>query len=137
MLQQYCSDIASVGDGNPHKAKVNTTKVKECDHCGKPGHTEKDCWKKHPEKAPDAEKGKKQRRPFCRKCKKKGHKTEDCPVGLTDSDSESSEGEVESKERQLNNETIGRTGGEKLKKGEKITTAMIGSVLKSLREGTY
>jgi hypothetical protein len=24
----------------------------KCSHCGHPGHTENDCWKKHPHKAP-------------------------------------------------------------------------------------
>ena len=23
-----------------------------CNHCGKPGHKEADCWEKHPEKKP-------------------------------------------------------------------------------------
>ncbi len=32
-------------------ASVKKTKSK-CSHCGKPGHKEEDCWKKHPHKAP-------------------------------------------------------------------------------------
>ena len=30
---------------------------KKCDHCGKPGHVEANCWKKHPEKIPEWAKG--------------------------------------------------------------------------------
>jgi hypothetical protein len=32
-------------------ASVKETKSM-CSHCGKPGHKEEDCWKKHPHKAP-------------------------------------------------------------------------------------
>jgi hypothetical protein len=32
-------------------ASIKRTKSK-CSHCGKPGHKEEDCWKKHPHKAP-------------------------------------------------------------------------------------
>jgi hypothetical protein len=32
-------------------ASVERTKSK-CSHCGKPGHKEEDCWKKHLHKAP-------------------------------------------------------------------------------------
>jgi hypothetical protein len=31
-------------------ASVKKTKSK-CSHCGKPGHKEEDCWKKHPHRA--------------------------------------------------------------------------------------
>jgi hypothetical protein len=37
--------------GTATEASVNRTKSK-CGHCGKPGHKEEDCWKKHPHKAP-------------------------------------------------------------------------------------
>jgi hypothetical protein len=32
---------------------VNPDKDKTCNHCKKKGHTEKKCWKKHPELIPD------------------------------------------------------------------------------------
>jgi hypothetical protein len=32
---------------------VNPDKDKACNHCKKKGHTEKKCWKKHPEMIPD------------------------------------------------------------------------------------
>ncbi len=37
--------------GTVTDASVKRTKSK-CSHCGKPGHKEEDCWKKHPHKAP-------------------------------------------------------------------------------------
>jgi hypothetical protein len=32
---------------------INPDKDKTCNHCWKKGHTEKKCWKKHPELIPD------------------------------------------------------------------------------------
>ena len=33
--------------------KKGDKRGKKCSHCNKPGHEEANCWKKHPDKAPE------------------------------------------------------------------------------------
>ena len=50
----------SIGGGKGKGGKGRQAKgdgTKACHHCGKPGHLQKDCWNKHPEKKPKGGKG--------------------------------------------------------------------------------
>jgi hypothetical protein len=37
----------------PNCSSINKTKCTQCAQCDKTGHNIDDCWKKHPEKAPE------------------------------------------------------------------------------------
>ena len=49
MIERYCADIAAVGDGKS-KLTRQVSEVPKCSHCGKKGHTAKECFQLHPEK---------------------------------------------------------------------------------------
>ena len=59
MIQSYCADIATVGDGKSKPTKtVGNGDIPKCSHCGKKGHTAKDCFQLHPEKKGQRTRGK-------------------------------------------------------------------------------
>lgn len=88
MIQGYCADIASVGDGQPHMAKTATESDELCPYCKRGKHKESDCFKKQRDeagaKANAHGNGNKNRNANsskkynCSKCGKKGHKARDC-----------------------------------------------------------
>jgi len=49
MIQSCCADVAAVGDGKS-KPTRQISEVPKCSHCGKKGHTAKECFQLHPEK---------------------------------------------------------------------------------------
>ena len=84
LIQTYCADLASVGDGN--SAKVNAVEI-ACHDCGKKGHKRPDCpdLKKQKGGKGAAKKGgkgngkQKGKEIACHGCGKKGVKRPDCP----------------------------------------------------------
>jgi hypothetical protein len=50
-MSQQEKERTSEKAGAATDASVEKTRSK-CSHCGKPGHKEEDCWKKHPHKSP-------------------------------------------------------------------------------------
>lgn len=93
LVQKYCADLASVGDGL--SKKVNYGGV-ICYHCNKPGHTKPNCPDRDKPAHPDAKhskpkdgKGNRNTRPkVCNHCKKSGHSKDSCPHYLNMKDKE-------------------------------------------------
>ena len=84
LVQKYCADLASVGDGL--SKKVNAAGV-ICYHCNKPGHTKPECLDRDKPAHPDAKHSSKgdtgdrqrSRSKVCNHCKKPGHSRDSCP----------------------------------------------------------
>ena len=83
MVQSYCSELASVGDG---KSGVNMTE-EICAYCKKPGHAVSDCPKKKKadekkaqQKKNETDQAEKETKGIiCHHCREPGHKRPDCP----------------------------------------------------------
>ena len=91
LVQTYCADLASVGDGN--SAKVGNVNI-VCHECGESGHKRPDCPKlkaakaKEKKKSDDKAKARaakakadkaKTEAIICHHCKEPGHKRPECP----------------------------------------------------------
>jgi hypothetical protein len=77
LIQKYCSEIASVGDGNP--ARVNSIDENKteiiCHHCGQAGHKRPQCPARIKEM-----KNEQAKEIICHHCKQPGHKRPSCPL---------------------------------------------------------
>jgi hypothetical protein len=130
LIQRYCADIASVGDGKKNMIKnVNEGEEKPpCKHCGKDNHKSEDCYSQKNLKASKSKK--KKFKGFCGKCGKKGHKQAECPEG-SDSETNSDSSSEEEDEKEIKKKK------EKKKKETTFKESDIHACLASLKNGTY